>query len=329
VAAVLANLKPAPETLLDRLDGPGVFALEMEIGPELMLAARPLIEPYLLANGTVADRKELAEYHARVAKEYTRVTGRVAMGWQSVPDEKGLFHFVYIEQKRPGAPKRDMRKHFEEIPGLKQTVGPLDVDVDVDEGVETHRGIAIDRVTITFKVKPAAAREMEEAGGPDMAEIIKLMFGETMTVYSADLVDRSLGSVGYANPDTLKALIDRSLEGRRGDLVGSPAWNEAMKRLPPARSGLALVSPAEMYRAILPPILETQMPGVAEDLEKVVFERPSAAGITWGPAPGGAVMNLNCPVAEMKNIRDFFTAMVQSMQRAVRQQFENAPQDVQ
>ena len=48
----------------------------------------------------------------------------------------------------------------------------------------------------------------------------------------------------------------------------------------------------------MPAIMKLQMPELAQELEKVTFEHPSAMGITWGPAPGGARLDLNVPIKD-------------------------------
>jgi len=316
LANIFLHMKPSPEKLIQLLDGPGVFALEMAVDPELLLAAQPLVDRFLLKSGQVADQAGLAEHKAKVAKEYLRRTGRAAMAWTDAPGEPGILHFVYVEEKRPGAPKRDVARDLADIPGLKDTVGPLDVELDVKENVETYRGVAIDRVEATFTVKPEGAGEMEAMGGPDMSGIIKMLFGRTVVVYNAELVDKSLGTVGYAKSDALKTVIDRVLDGRKGGLAGSPAFADAVKGLPAARSGLFTMSVAEMYRLVLPPIFKLQMPGMnLPEFEKIRFEHPSAAGASYGPSPGGMVVHVNVPVQEMLNVRTVFQAIFKAFER--------------
>jgi len=306
LARVLAQIEPAPVRMLDTFDGPTIMAGEYYVRPEAAEAAQELVDKFLLNSGTVKDTEALKTFHEKLRKQRARTTGRFAFVWAPPEAGKGIVRLIVVEETKPGA--EPAKKKLDEIMNLKQNLGQFKMEVDLQEKVETHRNTSIDLAKITFK----GTRDAEE--GVDQAlKIIRALFGPAMVIYGAEAGGRSVGTVGYETSGALKTQIDRILDKKHGSLLTSQMWREAVAKLPAKRSAVMTLSVAEFYKVILPPMMEAHMPELAERFRKVEFERDSAAGISFGPVEGGAILHMNVPVQEMLNVREVFMVLIKMM----------------
>ena len=319
--ARLANaLEPGKPDLATFFDAPGILALAWDVGPAFREAFLKVRRDVITSQAHVKQAYERANLLRAFEETQEKGTGKGALAWQVPKEGEGFVRMVFFERVKPGAKfsANYKKRLLAPIRVPDPTTGSMEMDIRIVERAETHRKTAIDKLSVTFS-------RHARAPGPDVAQddavaLLRMIMGPEMRMYLARSGDVQLGTLGFADSGEIKTQIDRLLDARRGRIAVSPVFREAMRNLPESCTVRAAGSLAEVLRAGFPVFMDAQFPGVGREIRKVRFEKPSAAGVTIGPARQGLVLHLNVPVQEMKNTWKIFKATTESIEKHLREQ---------
>ena len=305
LARLAARVRPVPLGFLDTLGVPAIGAAGWHIAPESLDEMTKIFEKFFVESGMVddPDNEKSKAFMTSYRKLMEAASGEGAFVWAPPGEGKGLVRLMYLLALKPDVDVRaDVREYIEKSMDVANVLqGPLKTESSYEQAVDTHRGCPIDRITITFQKNPDAPEPMN----PDMDVLgmVEAIYGPKIVAYLTQARSTLVYSVGYETGDALKAQVDRILDHKRGGLADSEMYREALKGLPAGRSGVVVLSAADMMKLIMTTVIGRAAPEGKNPLEGLTFERASGIGMSFGPAQDGITVYLNVPMQEMQNIK--------------------------
>jgi hypothetical protein len=153
--------------------------------------------------------------------------------------------------------------------------------------------------------------------------LVEAVYGTELVIYVTRAHDVLVYTIGYPATDTLKAQVDRVLDNKHGDLVGSVDYQRALKGLPAERGVESVFSLATLLR--FASAENSLMTGKdrQETIRQIKFDRPAGIGLTVAPAGKDVAVDLNVSIREMQDIRE----LVLELQRQAAQKQPPKPKD--
>ena len=302
-ARMAARVRAVRFKLLEGVDGPALSAAGWHVPPESIEELTGYVAEFFVKSGLAGEEGKNNSFMESYRKLMKAASGEGAFLW-SVPGEgKGLMRFTYLLALKPNANVRGAIKDYvvKSMEFMNAFGGPVKVETQFEEAVETHRGCAIDRITVTFRQNPDAPEPMDPDA--DVMGMIETMYGPKLVTYLAQARDTFIYTTGYATTDAVKTQVDKVLDGKRGNYVDSAAYKDAVKGLPTGRSWVMVFAAADMVKSFMSAFLGRRAPGGEDPLKGLEFERASGIGMSLGPAQNGMAIHLNVPMQEMQNLK--------------------------
>ena len=319
-ARVVSKFKPMTTPGLHVLNRADIAAGEWHADPQIMNGLVRAVGRMVSVMGLFEDDHARNAFMKRYRDAVNTLKGPGAFTWVTPKNDRGqgVLRFIEVFDVKSGtnalAALREYAAEMENKMGAMKL--PVRMKMTVTEGAETWRGCTIDRLGTGFPlaVDTETTRQMQE--------MIRAFYGAELVQYTAVAGDKLIITVGYAKTDAIRTVIDRVLDGKkRGGADSSMMWREARGQLPAKCTAVLAVSPSVMLRTFVPPAMKAGLPreegdlvqpgtvrmkAMAEALEKVTFEKPSAVGASFGPSAKGLAIHVNVPVQEMKNLKQVF-----------------------
>jgi hypothetical protein len=324
LARIAAALKPMESTALVTFDAPFVMALAGEtpqaVNDEI---AKWIDEIAAQVDAPAGEENKLKSLLESYKKMLAALSGRGAFVWNP---SVGMAYYRVIEVVgvKPGRDLRAVtREYANQFTGLMTGMGmPFKMDLKYDEKVETWRGLDIDRMTVKFSLDPE--KEADEQA-KQMLKAMQAVYGDELIGFGAQLKDTLVISIGETTSAPIKAHLDRMLDGRKGNLLASPAWTQAVAALPKDRSIVTAVSVANLLVFVTK---MNQVPGMGGGrLDDLKLDKPSAVGVSLSPVEKGFAMDFNVPMQEMLNVKQAIVAVTAATAPALRWAYEDPKEE--
>ncbi len=305
-ARLAAAVKPMSADWLALFDEPFVMALSWNLDPQLSAELSGVYGSFVdrikVPKGDVNRMKQvLQQYRGLVAG--LSGSGGMLLG----ADEARKTLRITLVTKTPAAKHEFIAAGAEEdatkrTSALLEALG-LKANVTLDKDPEFHRNISLGGATIRFR----AGTDKEDALAADSAKLLRSVYGDEVRVLSAAARDLRIYDICAPDSAGIKALIDHALDDKKGSLVGSSAFAEAVAGFPADRAAACVFSVESFLQKL--PGLARYMNLPVEGLRDVKFDKPSAIGLALAPAEKGVALYFNVPLQEMLNISKAVEAM--------------------
>jgi len=289
LSRVFSRLKLPNFRLFRALDDPGVVSAGWDLHPGAYAELTPLLKRFAMDAGLARDAAAARTFVRPYVEVTDALTGQGAFCWMLPEQDNGPVRMVGMLGLKPGSHIRaTLNTYLERSVGFSALLqGPLRPEATLTKGVATHRGVPIDRLTLTFT--PAR-------GDRRMLRAIQRLYGRTFVVHAAVLKNTLIYSAGDVTPRTLKTYMDRVALGTPGGIEGKPRYAVAVSGLHGMRGAVMVFSAATA--------LQSSLPALAPRRPRVAFDHPSAIGVTLGLPPGfvGIELKAHVPMQEMRNL---------------------------
>lgn len=294
---LLRGLRPEEHGFLKYFGPKAVMAGAFRFDAEVMEGAiRPLTDLFAgsgMYSLSDSDRREWE----RIAASWIEAAGPGSAYYLGPSTEGGAFSSIAISEIRDPERARSLTKDSLQLAEkiISLSAGDQAVRVELEEGAEEHRGVAIDRFTFAFPkegTEAAGAREMMDA----------IFGGDSFNVWTASFGHYLVASYYTSSAADIREIIDRLLENRTGGLLDSMPFRRATAGLPLKSTSLAFIS-LTRFLAVINDLMARINPGAAIPSWPVSEE--SLSGIGLSSLSTGEVLRVDCrvPREEMENLR--------------------------
>lgn len=311
---LLRRLKPEEHSFLKYFDGnavmAGAFRFDVEAMEGVIRPVMDLIAGSGIYNLTESDRREWEKMIAA----WFDTAGPGSAYYMGPSTRGGAFSSIVISEVRDADRARSLMKDSLELTE-KILSFPADnppMKVELKEGAEEHRGVAIDRFSFTFAL-PEDGTEAAEA-----RDVMDAIFGgDSFNVWTASFGHSLVASYYTSSSADIREIIDRLLENRAGGLLDSMPFRQATAGLPVKTTSLAFFS-LPRFLAVINGVMAGINPGAA--LPSWPISEGSLSGIGLSYLSTGRVLKVDSrvPREELENLRlmtDYFRKLERARER--------------
>ncbi len=296
---LLRRLKPEEHSFLKYFDGNAVMAGAFRFDADAMEGViKPLMDLVAgsgMYNLTDSDRTEWE----RMIAAWFDTAGPGSAYYMGPSTRGGAFSSIVISEVRDADRARSLMRDSLELTKkiLSLPAGAPAMKVELKEGAEEHRGVAIDRFSFTFAL-PEDGTEAAEA-----RDVMDVIFGgDSFNVWTASFGHNLVASYYTSSAADIREIIDRLLENRAGGLLDSTPFRQATAGLPVKTTSLAFFS-LPRFLAVINDVMAEVNPGAALPSWPISEESLSGIGLSYLSTGGVLKIDSHVPREELENLR--------------------------